>query len=244
MKQIVFSVVLIISFTLVSFTKISSPSFKPWWVIAVNDAMGAYAGFEIGGKVGALAGPQGAAIGAGAGLVIGGAAASIGASRTAPNINPIIPPSPRNPFDQYGRMHNNLVIHLHNTGINKTDYTSIFEESKNFLAGEFGEILQNGDLKTALSETFTTYGRSLGSNYDLSIIQDVVNKSTLSINAKSALNQFFSDLPNYANGESFYSFITNTENGIIDSNSFSQSDKESILIVLAVYRYSYGLWSN
>ncbi|MCQ2271610.1 MAG: hypothetical protein MJZ72_02325 [Bacteroidales bacterium] len=143
----------------------------------------------------------------------------------------------QNPFNEAGVIHNNMLINIIDNGYLDKDSVYFLEGFNKYT----GFNLQNlNALRYIINNYFTVvFDKDMNYNPDF-----VNNMDKISELEKRTVNTFFIAMCNYASSNEQIAACKRAEEFIINSQNFKKDEKERLLSMLAVYRYSTAYWAQ
>jgi hypothetical protein len=224
-------------------------SWASWAKIGAADCIGGWVGFQAGGKIGALAGPQGATIGAVAGGVILGALNSYGASgmvvhgsgNTINEINSnleLLNPT-NNQFDLTVGIRHNILL--------KDAYLNHL--SNNVLQSELfftSNLLTDAEASFVKSQSTANYQAYVNSKNLTSFdkiklnITNTIEDATL----VNIMNTYIDGIESAGNLENAINLTYSYERTIQSSTQLNEVQKNHLLVGFSISKYSQTFWNN
>lgn len=154
------------------------------------------------------------------------------------------PSNSDNPYDYYGLVHNQGVEAYMATGMNDTDVEKVVESTNTLLLEEtdFNDYFGGGAMATAsmLAPLVSDFPDNM---------EEVISAGNASSKVQDKLNEFTNYFLEVIDGEEItyedaYNYIIEFESQILGQKSWTAEEREQLLSVTSVGRYSFFLWSN
>jgi len=210
----------------------------PKWIrVIIADAVGAMAGAGLGGPVGAVIAGTATSVGAACDVV------STGKTAFTPT------PNPANPFDSQGILHYQTLAAAYVSPSNYTNGSTAFNATvfNNFQLGfiKGHSTYSQAQLDAGLANSQQPYALSLlpsltDDNYK-TIDQTMYTNGKITLVVKQTMDDYFYSLDVSRSLADFVAY-SKTAEATVNSSSFTQHDKDVILLAMATTRHGAAYW--
>lgn len=220
---------------------------KKWMKVLGTDLKNAVTGAATGFTLGSVLPGVGSGFGAVVGAAVMGGGASLEAAGAAPTGQPAALANPSNPYDYAGETHYDIMEgSFADPAIISADGEIDYYNFHDYAFQVVSDVVPNAmELSTDLSPEYLQQQiASIDMEQTLAAFINSQPSTALSPEEKQLLLPYCNALENCTSAQQFASYSINVENVVVNSGSFSEQQKQRMLIFMATARHGafyYGL---